>query len=126
MRDLLIVGVGGFFGSISRHALTEWVDTAFSSLIPSGTLVVNAVGSGLAGAFAAWFKESPFGHDLIKHLLVVGFLGGFTTFSTFSGETVLLFQEKAAPLAILNIVSHIVICLSATFLGFTCVIGMNP
>ena len=116
MRALILVALGGALGSMARYgvgmALAAWAGLSF----PFGTLVVNVLGCFLIGlALAAgWGAEHP-----LRLLLVTGFLGGFTTFSAFGGETIELMRAAAPLKAFLNIAANILLGLLATWLGFS-------
>ena len=87
----LVVGVGGALGAIARYYATDWVRGVYGAEFPWGTLVVNVVGSLLLGFLFVWFEHrAP--SNLSRELIAIGFLGSFTTFSTFSYETVALFR----------------------------------
>jgi CrcB protein len=91
MKSLVIVGFGGFLGAVSRYAINIFMIKIVSSSFPWSTLLVNVLGSFLMGALVESFSQKiNFSHEL-KLLLVVGFLGSFTTFSTFSLDAVSLF-----------------------------------
>ncbi|MFT9847032.1 fluoride efflux transporter CrcB [Aneurinibacillus sp. REN35] len=82
------VALGGFFGAISRYAAVQWIDRRMHSAFPYGTMTVNLLGSFLLGLLYGWDVDRQ-----LTLLLGAGFLGSFTTFSTFAYETVQL-QEK--------------------------------
>ena len=83
----VVVGVGGALGAIARYYVTLWVRSWAGADVPWGTLAVNVVGSFLLGFLFVWLQErAP--SNLSRELLLIGFLGSFTTFSTFSYETV--------------------------------------
>ncbi|MES0874392.1 fluoride efflux transporter CrcB [Sinimarinibacterium thermocellulolyticum] len=111
------VAVGGALGALARYGsvrlLTVWLGPAF----PYGTLVVNVLGSGIAGWLFARMVESGGGSDSMRALLIVGFLGAFTTFSAFSVETLRLAQAGHTGIAVLNVLLNIVLCLGAAALG---------
>ena len=87
----VVVGVGGALGAIARYYATDWVRSVFGAEFPWGTLAVNGVGSLLLGFLFVWLEHrAP--SNLSRELLAIGFLGSFTTFSTFSYETVALFR----------------------------------
>jgi CrcB protein len=112
--NLFLVGIGGGFGSALRYLLS----LAFAHSFPFATLIVNAAGSALLGFLAMGFSLSSFENaQPMKLLLCVGFCGGFTTFSTFSFETIQLLQNGKAQLALTNIICNLGICLLFTFLG---------
>ena len=118
MKQLILVGLGGALGSLSRYgvglALASWAGMSF----PFGTLLVNVLGCFLIGLAlgAGWTPDQP-----LRLLLVTGFLGGFTTFSAFGGETIELFRAAAPARALLNIAANVVLGLLATWLGFSLV-----
>jgi CrcB protein len=85
----VVVGVGGALGAIARYYATDWARSAFGAEMPWGTLVVNVLGSLALGFLFVWFEHrAP--ANLSRELMAIGFLGSFTTFSTFSYETVAL------------------------------------
>ncbi len=83
----VVVGLGGALGAIARYYATDWVRHAFGAEVPWGTLVVNVAGSLLLGFFFVW-SEARAPSNISRELIAIGFLGSFTTFSTFSYETV--------------------------------------
>lgn len=83
MMDSMMVAVGGFFGAISRYGISLWANRRPSSLLPAGTLIVNLVGSFLLGIIAG----SHVG-GVVPLFLGTGYMGAFTTFSTFKLESV--------------------------------------
>ncbi len=114
MTAFLYVGLGGFLGAALRYGVTLGV----GALMWRGhwaTLAVNAVGSLLIGFLAPYF-ESP-SHPW-RLFLVVGLLGGFTTFSSFSLDTLTLLNGKEPGQAVLNVFLNVVICLLFVWLGF--------
>lgn len=86
---LLVVGLGGALGAISRYLATDWVRHVAGDSLPWGTFVVNVVGSFVLGFFLAWLHSGSLSNQA-RQLVAIGFLGSFTTFSTFSYETVAL------------------------------------
>ena len=115
MSTLFWIGAGGFFGAIARFLISGLVQKHFPVPFPVGTLAVNVIGSFLIGFLALLFEEiiAP----QYKALVITGFLGALTTFSTFSYETSLLIIEGAYTRALLNILLNVGLCLLATFLG---------
>ena len=101
-------------------ALLRWLaGLAFNGLwagFPLGTLLVNALGGGLIGVAMVWFARSP--DELLRLLLVTGVLGGFTTFSSFSAESLGLIQRGDWVLALLHSAAHLLGALACTALGF--------
>lgn len=88
---IFMVAVGGAFGAVARYGLGGWVQGFVSTSFPMGTLAVNALGSALLG-FCFLVMESLALSAEIRAMVVIGLLGAFTTFSTFSYEAVVLFQ----------------------------------
>jgi CrcB protein len=85
----IVVGLGGALGAVARYYVTDWVRSLAGAEMPWGTLAVNVVGSLTLGFLFVWLEHrAP--SNLSRELLAIGFLGSFTTFSTFSYETVAL------------------------------------
>ncbi len=88
----IFVTVGGATGALARYWLSGWVASAFSGFFPLGTLVVNVLGSFLLGFGMQAMEAVPVSAE-VRTMLTIGFLGAFTTFSTFSYETVALLRD---------------------------------
>jgi fluoride exporter len=118
MHKILLVGVGGFFGAALRYLISGYVQNLTQSIaFPYGTLTVNIAGCFLIGMFS-YLAESQAGMTAEMRLfLMVGLLGSFTTYSTFSSETMGLLQDQRFFLALVNVFTHIVLGLSAVLLG---------
>ncbi|MDW8296605.1 MAG: fluoride efflux transporter CrcB, partial [Raineya sp.] len=91
LQNFLWVFVGGGLGCVSRYGINILASAIFSTRFPLGTLIVNVIGSFLIGIFFALHKETA---EKYRLLLVTGFLGGFTTFSAFSYETLALAEKS--------------------------------
>lgn len=113
IRDYLAVALGGAAGSVLRYALTGLLAHAAAGGFPVATWVVNAAGSFLIGVLLTWVRD----HTLLL-LLVTGFCGGFTTFSTFSADTVQLLRAGAWGTAGSYVVLSVGCCLVAAAAGF--------
>ncbi len=116
--DIWLIFFGAGLGGISRFSLSQAFARLLGPGFPYGTLVVNALGAFFAGLLFVLILDRLEG--LANHLrpfLLTGFLGGFTTFSTFSLETLNLFENNGAGFAILNILLNITLCLFMVWLG---------
>lgn len=120
------IALGGALGSVARHACAEWA-ARLPVNFPVGTLLVNVLGSFVIGLLAGLgIAESRWQLPLLaRQFLMVGVLGGYTTFSSFSLQTVLLAREGAWLLASLNVVASVVLCLLACAAGFAVMGALN-
>ena len=118
MTKLFIIGLGGFFGAITRFLVAGWVQELSRTVhFPYGTLAVNVIGSFLLGFLVRYaFIEHVFSPEA-RLLVFIGFLGAFTTFSTFSVETFNLFADGAMTPALLNMAANILLGLGAVWVG---------
>jgi len=117
---LLLIAVGGAAGSVLRYLIGGRVQHFAPHGFPLGTLFVNVVGCFLIGIFVRQFMNIQT-HNYLRALLMVGFCGGFTTFSAFSMETVGLIEGGEYPRAIAYITLSVLLCLIATFAGMSVV-----
>ena len=116
-KTLIIIGSGGFLGSIGRFLLSRFVQINWPYYFPWGTLLVNVSGCLLIGILFGLSERSVAISGDWKAFLAIGFCGGFTTFSTFSQESLTLFRDSAYLLFFSYIGLSVVLCLSATLLG---------
>ena len=108
---------GGALGTLARYLASGLAHRITGSLFPVGTLLVNAGGSLLIGiAWALWEQSSM--PSYIRTFLLIGFFGGFTTFSSFSLETMNLVRENEMKLALLNILANNILGIALVFGGF--------
>ena len=114
--ELLAVFLGGGLGSVSRYALGRVVNEAWPNLFPLGTLAVNALGCFLIGLLYTLFEKHHIPPGM-RLFLITGFLGGFTTFSTFGLESVTLARNGEVSLSLLNILISIVLGPGLVILG---------
>ncbi len=117
MKEFVVVFLGGGIGSALRYWLSGSVYRFVKPTFPYGTLVVNVGGCFLIGFLMAVFEERFVVQPLLRLFLTIGILGGFTTFSTFSFETIELLREGSMASALLNIGVSLGGCLTATLLG---------
>ena len=93
MKFLLLIGSGGFFGTISRYLLARFVQNHALSSFPFGTMTVNLLGCLLIGFLFGLADRGNVMNDEVRLFLTVGFCGGFTTFSTFANENIALLRD---------------------------------
>ena len=117
MIKYLLIGAGGFLGSVLRYWTSVNSYRIFGEKFPYGTFVVNVIGCLLIG-FIAEISENRFLiSPEIRTFLMIGFLGGYTTFSTFGYETFVLLQDKDYITAAFNIFLSVVVCLASVWIG---------
>ena len=117
MNQVLAIAAGGAAGSVLRYWTSLGVHHLFGRGFPYGTLAVNMLGSLVIGVlYVLLVERSSLGAEW-RAVLITGFLGGFTTFSTFSLETALLLQQAEHFKAVLNIALSVAVCLVATLVG---------
>ena len=112
---LLFIGVGGFFGAISRFLLSQVADSTFGNFLPFGTLSVNILGSFMIGFLAMYFEQNI--NPEYRALFITGFLGSLTTFSAFSLETTLLIEQHHYLKASLHALLNVTLSVGATILA---------
>lgn len=117
MMTYLAIAVGGALGAMSRFGLMTLIGNVAGSRFPWGTLIVNVSGSLLIGVLYVLISEKMLLSVEARALLIVGFLGAFTTFSTFSLDTLLLIQQGFWLQACAYLMSSVLICVLATWLG---------
>jgi CrcB protein len=115
---LLWVGLGGFLGSVLRYLASGWAQTISGSVsFPFGTLTVNALGCFAIGSLSYLADARGLLSPDTRLFLIVGVLGGFTTFSAFGNETMNLLRDGQVLHASLNIVASLLLCLAAVWAG---------
>ncbi|MGI8553260.1 MAG: fluoride efflux transporter CrcB [Dehalococcoidia bacterium] len=119
VRHYLLVGLGGFLGANLRFWLATRVAARFGTAFPYGTLIINVSGSFLIGLILAYLLRHPSRSDAYRLFLTVGFLGGYTTFSSFAFESLSLIQRDASMLALINLVGSVLLGLAAVTIGYT-------
>jgi CrcB protein len=116
------IAIGGALGSVARYALNGVVSAKLGETFPLGTLAVNVIGSLVIGVLAALTlpegRMSPDTRALATQFLMIGLCGGFTTFSSFSLQTLNLMREREWLYAGGNVLLSVVLCLLATWIGF--------
>ena len=117
MTQALAVAVGGALGSLLRFWMSTGVYALLGRGFPYGTLAVNVLGCLLMGFLFVLFLDRFSTNGVLRAGMLIGVLGGFTTFSAFSMETINLIEEGAQLKAALNIFLNVLACLGATWLG---------
>lgn len=115
---LWYIAVGSAIGGVSRYILGGVVQRVLDTTFPSGTLLINITGSFLLGAIIRFAVDTPAISPEMRAFLTIGLCGGYTTFSTFSYETVAMLEDGEWTRAALYVVASVGISLLATFLGF--------
>ncbi|TCK58326.1 fluoride efflux transporter CrcB [Seleniivibrio woodruffii] len=114
---ILLIGLGGFIGSVARFYTSKWTNLLFPSKVPFGTVVVNVAGSFIIGFLMVMAVEKLVVNEDIRLFIGVGVLGGFTTFSTFSVETMYLLEEGSFVPALIYIGCNLFLSLLAAYGG---------
>ncbi len=118
MNKILLIGIGSGLGGVCRYLLSLFVHSFFSRAFPYGTLIVNSLGCLLMGFLFILLLERVDGMgDYLRAFLLIGFLGGFTTFSSFSIETMNLVENGQQLSAFINVSASLILCLGLTWLG---------
>ena len=115
--DFFIVGVGGFIGTITRYVVGAWIGQKWGRSFPLGTFCINISGSFLIGLLMTLLTEKLMADARWRLFLVVGFLGAYTTFSTFEYETGKLFGDGELLLSAANVVLSVFFGFAAVKLG---------
>jgi len=126
LSALIAVMLGGSLGALSRYLLSlgvqRWIKPEF---LPTGTMVVNLIGCFLIGLLAALFEQKSWGNGWPRIFLFVGFLGSFTTFSTYTLDTFLLLKSDQFMGAFLNMGLQIILGLALAITGWYSVYGIK-
>jgi fluoride exporter len=115
--QLLAIAFGGAVGSVLRFLVSTGTHGLLGRAFPYGTLVVNVAGCLLMGALFVLFTDRFSDNALVRAGVLIGVLGGFTTFSSFSIETFHLIEQGESVKAIVNVTASVVLCVSATWFG---------
>ena len=126
MQAYLLIGVAGAAGAVSRYAVGVLAQRSLGSHFAFGTLLVNVLGCLLLGFVLELERNTSLVPHPMRLLVAVGFLGAFTTFSTFGYETVRYLQSGASHLALLNILANLVLGIGAVWMGFSAARVLYP
>ena len=116
-RTLLIVGTGGFIGSVMRYLGQQVAGKIFSPSFPMGTFLINIIGCLIIGMVYAMSEKGNLLTAEMRLFLAVGFCGGFTTFSTFSNDNLMLLKDGSIGFLLFNIVGSVLLGILAVYLG---------
>jgi fluoride exporter len=117
MQNIFFVFIGGGLGSILRYLLSGAIYRWTNSVFPLGTIAVNTIGCFLIGLMMVGMGGRFIVSPSLRIFLTIGLLGGFTTFSTFSYETIALLKDGEILFSTINIIGSFVACLAATYAG---------
>lgn len=117
MTKYWVVGLGGFLGSILRFWLGGYISNRMGARFPYGTFVINVTGSFLIGLVVTLLAERTHWNPNLRYLIPIGFIGGYTTFSTFGLETFQSFRDGELLYALLNVILSVGVGFIAVWLG---------
>lgn len=117
VKDFLAISVAAILGANLRYLLSRFAAQEFGPVFPYGTLVINVLGSFIVGLFVIWTTERVLVDPRWRLLVVVGFCGSFTTFSSYAFETMSYFERGQWTLMLLNFLSNNLLCLGSALAG---------
>jgi fluoride exporter len=117
MTKYLMVAVGGALGSVLRFWVGSYISNRFPARFPSGTFIINCTASFLIGFVITVLSEKADWNPNWRYLIPIGFIGGYSTFSTFEYETFRVFQEGELLISGLNVVLSVVVGFASVWLG---------
>lgn len=118
MNNILLIAAGGALGAVSRHLTGQWLLRAIGPGWPYGTFVVNVLGGLVMGGFIGWMAQAGrMDANELRAFFAVGLLGGFTTFSAFSLDVVVMIERRAYGDAIGYVAASVILSILALFVG---------
>ena len=117
MKDFLAISVAAIAGANLRFLMSRLAAKEFGPVFPAGTLIINLLGSFIVGFFVIWTSERVLLDPRWRLLVVVGFCGSFTTFSSYAFETISYFEQGQWGLMVTNILSNNLLCLGSALAG---------
>lgn len=117
MKDFLAISVAAIAGANLRFLMSRLAAKEFGPVFPAGTLIINLLGSFIVGFFVIWTTERVLLDPRWRLLVVVGFCGSFTTFSSYAFETISYFEQGQWGLMVANILSNNLLCLGSALAG---------
>ena len=118
MTRILLVGLGGFVGTLGRYWLSGLIARRYGETFPFGTLAVNALGCFVIGFLFYFFYDRALTTPTSRTVVFIGLLGGFTTFSSYGLQTFTLLRDGEVLLALANVAASNVLCLVLVWLGY--------
>jgi CrcB protein len=117
VNDILVISIGAILGANARWIISRYAARVLGPVFPYGTLLINITGSFVVGFFMIWASERVLLDPRWRLLIVVGFCGAFTTFSSFAFETMAYFEQGQWLLLFTNFASNNLLCLGAALAG---------
>jgi fluoride exporter len=117
VKDFLAISFAAILGANLRYVLSRLAAREFGAVFPYGTLIINVLGSFIVGLFIIWTTERVLVDPRWRLLVVVGFCGSFTTFSSYAFETMSFFEQGQWGLMLVNILGNNLLCLGAALAG---------
>jgi CrcB protein len=117
LKDFLAISLAAILGANLRHILSRLAVREFGPIFPYGTLIINVLGSFIVGLFVIWTTERVLMDPRWRLLVVIGFCGSFTTFSSYAFETMSFFEQGHWGLMLANIFTNNLLCLGGALAG---------
>jgi CrcB protein len=118
-QRLLLIGVAGLLGTLCRYGLSGLIARRFGETFPTGTLLVNLIGCFVAGFLLYTLNERFLVSEVVRTALMIGFLGGFTTFSSFGVQTFTLMKDGEAFFAMMNVLVSNAVGIASVWIGYS-------
>lgn len=119
MLKIFIIALGGGIGATTRYLVSDWAAMRWGASFPYGTLIVNIIGCFIIGMFMQLVTERVIVSPYWRLLVTVGFVGGLTTFSSFSYETLNLLRDTSITIAMYNVLANVAFGFFATWVGIS-------
>jgi len=116
-NNFLVISLGAIFGANARYWISRYAARVMGPVFPYGTLIINVLGSLIVGFFVIWTSERVLADPRWRLLVVVGFCGAFTTFSSYAYESMAYFEQGQWALMLTNILGNNLLCLAAALAG---------
>ena len=117
INDFFVISLGAIVGANARYLLSRYAARLLGPVFPYGTLIINVLGSMIVGFFVIWTSERVLADPRWRLLVVVGFCGSFTTFSSYAFETMAYFEQGQWLLMLTNFLSNNLLCLGGALAG---------